>query len=168
MSRPGGVPRQLYRANHDGLPVLVAAVSPDVRVSLALFCYRRSHLHAIGLAIAASCDEEDLVRSAASAQLSLPDQEKRSSRCLTRHIHAIRGRSLWLRGTFDTSLLSVMTAQTWRSAISLPEYDFLDCAVSTELNLVIRRPLLLGKTIAIVEPRPVFRRSYGCAGLWRD
>jgi len=39
---------------------------------------------------------------------------------------------------------------------------------STELNLVIRRPLLLGKTIAIVEPRPVFRRLYGYAGLWRD
>jgi hypothetical protein len=54
---------QLYRAHPDGLPVLVAAVSPDVRVLLALFCYRRSHLHAIGLAIAASCDEEDLVRS---------------------------------------------------------------------------------------------------------
>ena len=29
---------------------------------LALFCYHRSHLHSMGLAIAASCDEDDLVR----------------------------------------------------------------------------------------------------------
>jgi hypothetical protein len=29
---------------------------------LALFCYRRSHLHTLGLAIAASCHEDDLVR----------------------------------------------------------------------------------------------------------
>jgi len=29
---------------------------------LALFCYRRSHLHSLGLAIAASCEEDDLVR----------------------------------------------------------------------------------------------------------
>jgi hypothetical protein len=30
---------------------------------LALFCYGRSHLYEIGLAIAASCDECDLVQS---------------------------------------------------------------------------------------------------------
>ena len=45
-----------------------------------------------------------------------------------------------------------MTAQTWRSATSLPEYDFLGCAVSTELNLAIRRPLLLRKTIGTWSP----------------
>jgi hypothetical protein len=32
-----------------------------VRASLALFCYRRSRLHSIGLAIAASCDKDSLV-----------------------------------------------------------------------------------------------------------
>ena len=54
---------ELYRANKLGLPALVATVSPDIRAMLALFCYRRSHLYEIGLAIAASCDEEDLVES---------------------------------------------------------------------------------------------------------
>ena len=28
---------------------------------LALFCYRRSHLHALALAIASSCSERDLI-----------------------------------------------------------------------------------------------------------
>ena len=53
---------ELYRSNKLGLPVLVATVPPHLRAMLALFCYRRSHLHSLGLAIAASCEEDDLVR----------------------------------------------------------------------------------------------------------
>ena len=33
---------------------------PDARARLALFCYRRSHLHSLALAIAASCSEQEL------------------------------------------------------------------------------------------------------------
>jgi len=53
---------QLYTANSLGLHDLVATVPPTVRAMLALFCYHRSHLNAMGLAIAASCEEDDLVR----------------------------------------------------------------------------------------------------------
>lgn len=52
----------MYRANANGLPALVASVSSDVRAMLALFCYRRSHLHALAVAIAASCDERELIQ----------------------------------------------------------------------------------------------------------
>jgi hypothetical protein len=52
---------EMYRASAKGLPVLVESVSSDVRAMLALFCYRRSHLHALALAIAASCSERDLI-----------------------------------------------------------------------------------------------------------
>jgi hypothetical protein len=52
---------EMYRANAGGLPVLVESVSSEVRAMLALFCYRRSHLHSLALAIAASCGERDLV-----------------------------------------------------------------------------------------------------------
>jgi hypothetical protein len=51
----------MYRANENGLPQLVASVSSDVRAMLALFCYRRSHLHTLAVSIAASCDERDLI-----------------------------------------------------------------------------------------------------------
>jgi hypothetical protein len=54
---------EVYRASKLGLPALVATVSPDIRAMLALFCYHRSHLYEMGLAIAASCDEDDLVES---------------------------------------------------------------------------------------------------------
>jgi hypothetical protein len=53
----------LYRSDNRGLAELVATVAPNVRALLALFCYPRSHLHTMGLAIAATCDEDDLVRS---------------------------------------------------------------------------------------------------------
>ena len=38
---------EMYRANENGLPRLVESVSSEVRAMLALFCYRRSHLHAL-------------------------------------------------------------------------------------------------------------------------
>jgi hypothetical protein len=52
---------ELYNANKLGLPALVATVPPTVRAMLALFCYHRSHLHSLGLSIAASCEEDELV-----------------------------------------------------------------------------------------------------------
>ena len=42
-------------------------MTPDVRVTLALYCYQRAHLHSIGLAIAASCEEDDLTRRGGKA-----------------------------------------------------------------------------------------------------
>jgi hypothetical protein len=52
---------QMYRASEHGLAHLVDSVSSDVRAMLALFCYRRSHLHSLALSIASSCSERELV-----------------------------------------------------------------------------------------------------------
>ena len=52
---------EMYRASEHGLATLVESVSPYVRAMLALFCYRRSHLHALALSVASSCSERDLV-----------------------------------------------------------------------------------------------------------
>ena len=53
---------EMYRASESGLAKLVESVSSDVRAMLALFCYRRSHLHSLALAIAASCSQRDLIQ----------------------------------------------------------------------------------------------------------
>jgi hypothetical protein len=53
---------EMYRANENSLSRLVESVSSDVRAMLALFCYRRSHLHALALSIAASCSERELIQ----------------------------------------------------------------------------------------------------------
>ena len=53
---------EMYRANEHGLARLVESVSSDARAMLALFCYRRSHLHSLALSIAASCSERELIQ----------------------------------------------------------------------------------------------------------
>jgi hypothetical protein len=55
---------EMYRANENGLPMLVESVSSEVRAMLALFCYRRSHLHSLAFSIAARCSERDLIQLA--------------------------------------------------------------------------------------------------------
>jgi len=52
---------ELYRASESGLPHLVDSISSDVRAMLALFCYRRSHLYSLALAVASTCSEHELV-----------------------------------------------------------------------------------------------------------
>jgi hypothetical protein len=62
---------EMYRASANGLPRLVESVAPDVRARLALFCYRRSHLHSLALTIAASCAERELVEAGGRAGATL-------------------------------------------------------------------------------------------------
>jgi hypothetical protein len=62
---------KLYRAHKDGLPALIANVRPGIRASLASYCYRRGHLQDIGLAIASTCDEHDLVTWGGTAGTAL-------------------------------------------------------------------------------------------------
>jgi len=61
----------LYRASPHGLAELVETVSSDVRAMLALFCYRRAHLHSLSLAIAASCNERDLTEQGGTVGATL-------------------------------------------------------------------------------------------------
>jgi hypothetical protein len=53
---------EMYRANENGLPLLVETVSSDVRAMLALFCYRRAHLHGLAISIASTCSERELIQ----------------------------------------------------------------------------------------------------------
>jgi hypothetical protein len=67
---------ELYRASADGLTKLVDSVSSEVRAQLALFCYRRSHLHSLALAIAATCSERELVHFGGRVGTSLYAQSR--------------------------------------------------------------------------------------------
>jgi hypothetical protein len=62
---------EIYRASPHGLDELVATVEPDVRALLALYCYRRAHLETISLAIAATCEEDDLTTLGGNAGAAL-------------------------------------------------------------------------------------------------
>lgn len=76
---------QMYRASENGLPVLVETVSSDVRAMLALFCYRRAHLHGLAIAIAGTCTERELIQLGGRVGSSLYalSQEAPSARAST-------------------------------------------------------------------------------------
>src|SRR5262249_21075247 len=60
---PQDLLRRLYRATGRSVFEMVPDLSVQDRAYLAMFCYRKSHLHRIGLAIAATCDENVLVQT---------------------------------------------------------------------------------------------------------
>jgi hypothetical protein len=77
---------QLYRANAHSLDELVATVPAKTRAMLALYCYRRAHLHSIGLAVAAGCEECDLEEFGGHAGRVLFEQARQAPE-KTRHSH---------------------------------------------------------------------------------
>ena len=54
---------RLYRATESTVFDMLPDLTVQDRAYLAMFCYRKSHLHRIGLAIAATCDEDVLVQT---------------------------------------------------------------------------------------------------------
>jgi hypothetical protein len=53
---------RLYHLGESAVLDLLGGLSPTERANLAIFCYRKSHLHRIGLAIAATCDLDTLIQ----------------------------------------------------------------------------------------------------------
>src|SRR3954462_65483 len=52
---------RLLQAGTGAVFELLDRFSPMERANLAMFCYRKTHLHRLGLAIAATCDEDILI-----------------------------------------------------------------------------------------------------------
>jgi hypothetical protein len=67
---------RIYRAGPTRAGEEVAALSGAQRANLAAFCYARSHLHEIGLAIAAGCELHDLLDAAGKAGSMLHAQSR--------------------------------------------------------------------------------------------
>jgi hypothetical protein len=74
---------EMYRASAHGLNQLIATVSPGARALLALYCFRRAHLSSIGLAIAATCEEDDLTSLGGNTGATLFERSREASQsCL--------------------------------------------------------------------------------------
>jgi hypothetical protein len=54
---------RLVQASVPRVPEVVAGLTLAQRANLARFCYRKVHLHRIGLAIAATCDQSALINA---------------------------------------------------------------------------------------------------------
>jgi hypothetical protein len=58
---------RLYGAATQSIGEIVGGLSASERARLAVFCYGRAHLNTIGLAIAATCDLDQLITASTSA-----------------------------------------------------------------------------------------------------
>jgi hypothetical protein len=80
LDAPCPVPDQtlgdLYRAGPRDLNKLIGAVPLATRVELAIYCFRRSHFASIGIAIAATCEREDLTSAGGNTGAALFDRSR--------------------------------------------------------------------------------------------
>jgi hypothetical protein len=87
---------EMYRVSAHGLNELIATVSPIARVLLAVYCYRRAHLASIGLAIAATCEEDELTSLGGNAGAVLFERSREAPKSLSIDAHANGRRKITL------------------------------------------------------------------------
>ena len=87
---------EMYRVSAHGLNELTATVSPTARVLVAVYCYRRAHLASIGLAIAATCDKDDLASVGGNAGAALFDRSREALQSSATANHAAGKRKITL------------------------------------------------------------------------
>jgi hypothetical protein len=83
---------EIYRASAHGLNGLIATVSSEARALLAVYCYRRAHLVSVGLAIAATCEKDDLSFAGGNAGAMLFDRSREALQSAPIEGHASGGR----------------------------------------------------------------------------
>jgi hypothetical protein len=86
----------MYRASPHGLNELIDTVSPTTRALLAVYCYRRAHLASIGLAIAATCDKEDLAWLGGNAGAVLFERSREGPKSSVTDSHTTGRRNITL------------------------------------------------------------------------
>jgi hypothetical protein len=74
---------EMYRTRAHGLNDLITTVPQTARVLLAVYCYRRAHLASIGLAIAATCDKDDLADWGGNAGVVLFERSREAPQMLS-------------------------------------------------------------------------------------
>lgn len=98
----------LYRASSHGLNELIATVSPTARAVLAVYCYRRAHLASIGLAIAATCEKDELAWFGGNAGTVLYERSREAPQSLPGNGHMNSRQKITL-ATMPTRQLSPVT-----------------------------------------------------------
>jgi hypothetical protein len=92
---------EMYRASARGLNELIATIAPTTRALLAVYCYRRAHFTSIGLAIAATCEKDDLTSWGGNAGATLFDRSREAPQPTSAHTRAYgRGKITLAMETF--------------------------------------------------------------------
>lgn len=85
---------EIYRASAHGLNQLIATISPGTRALLALYCFRRAHLASIGLAIAATCEEDDLTSLGGNNGVALFERSREAPQSISTNPEPMAGEKL--------------------------------------------------------------------------
>ena len=87
---------EMYRTSAHGLHELIATIPPTARALLAVYCYRRAHLASIGMAIAATCDKDDLSALGGNAGAVLFERSRETPKSPSVDTHASGRRKVTL------------------------------------------------------------------------
>jgi hypothetical protein len=93
---------RLYAAPKRDLPEILATLPELQRARLALFCHARTHLREMALAIAATCDEGDLVEVAGRLGAAIFRQSRESLEQAPEHNPRFRRRPITLAAFVPT------------------------------------------------------------------
>jgi hypothetical protein len=101
---------ELYRCAPHGLHLLISAIDPTRKATLAMYCYRRAHLTNIGLAVAATCTEDDLTGVGGYAGAALFARSREAPQLSPERQVNSRYKVSLARGHYETFLFS----KTWK------------------------------------------------------
>ena len=87
---------EMYRTSAHGLHELIATIPPTTRALLAVYCYRRAHLASIGIAIAATCEKDDLSALGGNAGAVLFERSRETPKPSSVDTHASGRRKITL------------------------------------------------------------------------
>ena len=87
---------EMYRTSVHGLHELIETIPPTTRALLAVYCYRRAHLASIGMAIAATCEKDDLSSFGGNAGAVLFERSRESPKSSSAETHASGRRKITL------------------------------------------------------------------------
>jgi hypothetical protein len=116
---------RLYRANEQTILDVIAPLLPRQRAGLAAFCYRRSHLHPVGLTIAATCEQLTLVQVLGTAVGTVLFKQSRQRRVPAERAPGVH-----------RPKITLSRAQVDRRQFDLEQSDETDADVADELQVV--------------------------------
>jgi hypothetical protein len=87
---------EMYRTSAHGLHELIATIPLTARALLAVYCYRRAHLASIGMAIAATCEKDDLSSFGGNAGTILFERSREAPLSSSANTHASGRRKITL------------------------------------------------------------------------
>jgi hypothetical protein len=89
---------RLYRASETVVLDAIEIFSPQERANLAAHCWRKSHLHGVGLMIAATCDQTVLIQTLGTALGSVLFAQSRERTVQPERVVGNRGKITLSRG----------------------------------------------------------------------